>query len=147
MDPLQFLVPFGWLSAVGPALPYAILVMAIANMGTRHLAHRRHVEQAKEGDAVEQYGPHTVTNFGLALLSFLFAVHQPTGGTILSFLVVTMIIADLFEFEARNVEARNDMTVEAPKSAIVTSGLVLLYASYYSLFFLVEGFWNQAIVA
>jgi hypothetical protein len=147
MDPLQFLVPFGWLSAVGPALPYAILVMALANLATRHLAHGRHVEQAAESDAVEQYAPHVFTNFGLASLSFLFAVHAPTRGTILTFLVVTMIIADLFEFEARNVEARNDMTVEAPKSAIVTSGLILLFASYYSLFFLVEGFWNQAIVA
>lgn len=146
MDPLQFLVPFGWLSAVGPALPYAILVMALANLATRHLAHRRHVEQARERDAVEQYAPHVFTNFGLALLSFLFAVHAPTGGTILSFLVVTMVIADLFEFEARNVEARNDMPIEAPKSAIVASVLVAVYAAYYALFFLVAPIWNQIVV-
>jgi hypothetical protein len=37
------------------------------------------------------------------------------------------------------------MTVEAPKSAIVASGLVVLYAAYYALFFVVEGVWNAII--
>ena len=147
MDPLQFLVPLGWLSAVGPALPFAIFVMAVANLATRHVAHSRHVEQASVGDSVEPYGPHAFTNFGLVTLSFLFAIHQPTGGAILSILAVTLVLADLFEFESRNVEARNDMPIEAPKSAIVTSALILLYAGYYAFFFLVADVWNQAIIA
>jgi hypothetical protein len=145
MDPLQFVVPLDWLSTVGPVLPFAILVMAFANLATRHVQHKRHVIQADAGDSVERYGPHTVTNVGLLLLSALFTVHAPTGGTLLSVLVITLVLADLFEFESRNVEARNDMTVEAPKSAIVASGLVVLYAAYYALFFVVEGVWNAII--
>jgi len=147
MDPLQFLIPFGWVSAVGPVLPFAIFAMAVANLATRHFAHKRHVEQAKVGDSVEQYGPHVFTNFGLVTLSFVFTLHAPTGGAILSILAVTLLLADLFEFESRNVEARNDMTLEAPKSSIATSGLVLLYAAYYAFFFVIADFWNQAVLA
>ena len=147
MDPLQFLVPLGWLAAVGPALPYAILVMAVANLATRHLEYRQHVEQAADRDSVDQYTPHAFTNVGLLLLSLLFTVSAPVSGTILSIVVITMVIADLFEFEARNVEARNDIRIEAPKSAIAASLLVLLYAAYYALFFLVSDVWNQIVVA
>ncbi|WP_418284419.1 DUF7313 family protein [Halorubrum sp. DTA46] len=147
MDPLQFLVPLGWLAAVGPVLPYAILVMAVANLATRHVAYKRHVEQGADEDSVDAYDPHAFTNIGLLLLSFLFVLHAPVGGTLLAILVITMLIADLFEFEARNVEARNDMPIEAPKSAIAASLLVVVYAAYYALFFLVSGVWNQFVVA
>ncbi|GAB3706148.1 DUF7313 family protein [Halorubrum pallidum] len=147
MDPLQFLIPLGWLSAVGPVLPYAIFTMAVANIVTRHLAHRRHVEHGTDGDSVDPYTPHVFTNIGLVLLGVLFAIDSPVSGVIVSVIIITMVIADLFELEARNVEARNDMTIEAPKSAIAASGLLLVYASYYALFFLVEGIWNQYIVA
>ncbi|MFC7186104.1 DUF7313 family protein [Halorubrum yunnanense] len=147
MDPLQFLVPLGWLSAVGPVLPYAILVMAVANLATRHLAHRRHVEQGDSDDGVEPYTPHAFTNIGLVLLSFLFVLDAPVSGVILSVLVITMLIADLFELEARNVEARNDMPIEAPKSSIAASLLVLVFASYYALWFLVSGLWDQFVIA
>lgn len=147
MDPLQFLVPLGWLAAVGPVLPYAILVMAVANLATRHLEYKRHVDQGADGDSVEQYTPHAFTNVGLLLLSLLFAVAAPVSGVILSIVVITMVIADLFEFEARNVEARNDISIEAPKSSIVASLLVLVYAAYYALFFLVADLWNQIVVA
>jgi hypothetical protein len=147
MDPLQFLVPLGWLSAVGPVLPYAILVMAVANLATRHIAYRSHVEQGTDGDEVEPYTPHAFTNIGLVLLSFLFVPVAPVSGVILSVLVITMLVADLFELEARNVEARNDMPIEAPKSSIAASLLVLVFASYYALWFLVAGIWNQFVVA
>ncbi|MFW5917567.1 MAG: DUF7313 family protein [Halorubrum sp.] len=147
MDPLQFLVPLGWLADVGPVLPYAILVMAVANLATRHLAHRRHVEQGTDGESVESYFPHAFTNVGLLLLSFLFLLDSPVSGTILSVLVIAMLIADLFELEARNVEARNDMSIESPKSAIAASLLVMVFAAYYALFFLVSGIWNQYVVA
>ncbi|EMA69731.1 hypothetical protein C461_02351 [Halorubrum aidingense JCM 13560] len=147
MDPLQFLVPLGWLAAVGPVLPYAILVMTVANLVTRHVAHKQHVEQGADGDSVDAYDPHAFTNIGLLLLSFLFLLHAPVSGTILSILVITMLIADLFELEARNVEARNDMTIESPKSSIVASLVVLVFAAYYALFFLVSGVWNQYVIA
>jgi hypothetical protein len=147
MDPLQFLVPLGWLSAAGPILPYAIFVMTVANLATRHLAHRRHVEQGQDADSVEAYTPHVFTNVGLVLLCFLFILDAPVSGTILSILVLAMFIADLFELEARNVEARNDMTIEAPKSSIAASLVVLVWSSYYALFFVIEGIWNQFVVA
>ena len=147
MDPLQFLVPLGWLSAVGPVLPYAILTMAVANLATRHLAYRRHVRQGNAGDEVEPYTPHAVTNIGLLLLSLLFVLDAPVSGVILSVLVVTALVADLFELEARNVEARNDMPIEAPKSSIAASLLVLVFASYYALWFLVAGLWDQFVIA
>ena len=147
MDPLQFLIPLGWLSAVGPVLPYAILVMAVANLATRHVAYRRHVEQGNSGDSVEPYTPHAFTNIGVLLLSLLFVLDAPVSGVILSVLVITMVVADLFELEARNVEARNDMPIEAPKSSIAASLLVLVFAAYYALFFLVAGIWNQFVIA
>ena len=147
MDPLQFLVPLGWLAAAGPALPYAIFVMTIANLATRHLAHRRHVDQGEEADSVEAYTPHVFTNVGLVLLSFVFILVAPVRGTILSILVLAMFIADFFELEARNVEARNDMPIEAPKSSIAASLFVLVFASYYALWFLVAGLWNQYVIA
>jgi hypothetical protein len=147
MDPLQFLVPLGWLSEVGPMLPYAILVMAVANLATRHIEHRHHVEQGSDGDSVEPYTPHAFTNIGLLLLAFLFTLDAPVSGVILSTIVITMLIADLFELEARNVEARNDMPIEAPKSSIAASVVMMVFVAYYSLFFLVSGIWNQFIIA
>ncbi|KDS90229.1 hypothetical protein FK85_18685 [Halorubrum saccharovorum] len=147
MDPLQFLVPLGWLSEVGPMLPYAILVMAVANLATRHIAHRHHVEQGDDGDSVDPYTPHAFTNIGLLLLTLLFVLAAPVSGTILAVIVITMLIADLFELEARNVEARNDMPIEAPKSSIAASLVLMVFVAYYSLFFLVSGIWNQFVVA
>lgn len=142
MDPLQFLVPLGWIEVIGPMLPFAIIVLALANMATRHLAHGKHVEQAQERDEVDQYFPHVFTNVGLLLTSLLFTLENITGGAILSVIVLTMVIADLFEFEARNVEARNNMTVERPKSAIATSALVLVWTVYYTLVAANLQFWR-----
>jgi len=142
MSLLQFLVPLGWMEVVGPVLPFAILALALANVLTRHLAYTQHVDQAQDSDAVDQYFPHTFTNVGLLLVCLLFTLHNITGGAILSVIVLTMVIADLFEFEARNVEARNGMTVERPKSAIATSALVLVWTAYYVLVAANLPFWD-----
>lgn len=145
MSLLQFLIPFEWIEAIGPILPFAILVLGMANLVTRYLAHQTHVQQAKTADQVERYSPNSVTGIGLVFLSLVLIPYQPTGGTVLSILTITMLMADLFEFEARNVEARNEMTVERPKSALFASALVLLYAGYYSLFFLIRPFWRLVV--
>ncbi|MFA9517655.1 hypothetical protein ACERIT_10630 [Halopenitus sp. H-Gu1] len=142
MDPLQFLVPLGWLEIVGPALPFAILTLAVVNIATRHRAHAKHVEQAADSDSVEQYFPHVFSTVGLVLVSFLFTLVQPTGGAIISVIAVTILVADLFEFEARNVEARNEMDIEKPKSAIAASSLVVIYALYYVLVTIEATFWS-----
>lgn len=145
MDPLQFLVPLDWLEVVGPILPLAILVLAIANMATRLFAHKAHVRQAEDADEVERYAPHTVTTVGLLLVTLLYIPFAIVGGTILALLAVTLLLADFFEFEARNVEARNDMEIDRPNSALLTSLLLFGYAAYYSLFFLVQPFWDLVV--
>jgi len=143
MDLLQFLVPLGWIDLLGPILPFAILVLALANVVTRLLAHRTQASQAQSQDEVDRYTPHTVTTLGLAVLSFLMIPYRPVGGTILATITVVLVVTDVFEFEARNVEARNGLTFERPKSSLLTSSLVLLYAGYYCLVTLDLTFWRS----
>jgi hypothetical protein len=146
MEPLQFLVPVGRLEAVAGLIPYAALVLVVANMVTRKLAHRSYVRQADEGDEpISRYRPHVVVSFLLVFVSLAYLVVAPHAGMVLSVLVVGTMLADLFEFEARQVEVRNGMTVESPKSAVVGSTLVLLYAAYQSLFFLIQPYWAQIV--
>ncbi|SEH40027.1 hypothetical protein SAMN05192561_101581 [Halopenitus malekzadehii] len=142
MDPLQFLVPLDWLAVVGPALPFAILVLSLANVATRRRAHTKHVEQAADGDSVDRYFPHVFTTIGLVLVSFLFTLVQPTGGAIISMVAATVLLTDAFEFEARNVEARNELEIERPKSSIAIVPIVIVFALYYSLVALNATFWS-----
>lgn len=146
MQPLQFLVPLDPIEAVGSMLPHIVLVLVLVNMATRHLSHRRHRKQADEGDdAVSRFLPHSLANVALVLASFAYMVYEPHGGMVMSVLVVSMFLADFFEFESRKVEARNDMTIERPKGAIGASLVVLLYAAYQSVFFVIEPVWNAII--
>lgn len=146
MDPLQFLVPLGWLDAIGAFLPFAIFVLVVANAITRHLAHRDHKRSADGDDEdVSRYLPHTVANVALVVLGFLYVIHHPHGGAILTTLLVTMFVADLFEFEARKVEARNGMSIERPKAAITAWGLALLYAAYQAFFGFVAPLWELVV--
>jgi len=64
---------------------------------------------------------------------------------VLSVLVVGMVIADLFEFEARRVEARREIAIDRPKGSIVASLFVLAYVAYISLFFLVAPVWDAVV--
>ena len=146
MHPLQFLVPLDQLAAVEPIVPIAILVLVLANFATRFMAHRSHVQQAEDGaDELSRYLPHSITSGGLVLLSFLFLLVEPHGGMVMTVLVVGMFITDFFEFEARNVEARNDRKLDRPNGALTASVVVFLYAAYQSLFFLIADVWNAVI--
>ena len=146
MTPLEFLVPLGALESVAGALPYVILVLVVGSFLTRHRAHQTHKRAASEGvEAVERYTPHTVLLLLLVLACFLYMVTHPHGGMVLSVLVVGMVLADFFEFEARLVEVRNNMELEAPKSAIAASALTLLYALYQSVFWVIEQPFSQII--
>ncbi|WP_224447433.1 DUF7313 family protein [Haloprofundus salilacus] len=146
MLPLQFIVPLDVLDAIAPALPAVILVLVLANMATRFLGHRAHERQARDDDAeLSRYTPHTLTSGALVVASFLFLVVEPHGGMVMSVLVVGMFVTDFFEFEARQVEARNKMTLERPKGGLAASVLVLLYAAFQSLFFLIADIWTQII--
>ncbi|KAB1189086.1 MULTISPECIES: hypothetical protein [Haloferax] len=146
MQPLQFLVPLDQLAAVEPVIPFAILALVLANFATRFLAHRSHVKQAEDGaDELSRYLPHSITSGGLVLVSFVFLLFEPHGGMVMSVLVVGMFLTDFFEFESRNVEARNDRPLERPNGALTAAVFVLLYAAYQSLFFLIEGAWNVVV--
>ena len=76
------------------------------------------------------------TTTGLVILGMLFTLYKPIGGMILMIPVIGLFITDFFEFESREVEARNDMEFERPKAALGVSVLVLIYAAYYGLQFL-----------
>ncbi|TQQ82723.1 hypothetical protein EGH24_04560 [Halonotius terrestris] len=139
MHPLQFLVPLGWIETIGPILPIALFVLAVANVGTRLLSHRQHEQQAAEGDddeALDRYAPHVFTNTGLVTMGMLFTLYRPTSGMIFMIPVIGLFVTDFFEFESRLVEARNDMELERPKAGIAISLLVVVYAAYYGLEFL-----------
>lgn len=147
-SPLEFLVPLGALESVADVLPFAILAVVLVNVVTRLLAQRSFERAAAEGDddeALSRYLPHEIVNVLLVLLSFAFMVVEPHGGMVLSVLVVGMVISDFFEYESRRVEARNDLEMDKPNSAIVASALVIAYAGYQALFFLVEPLWSSII--
>ena len=147
MQPLQFAVPIDALEAVGDVLPYVLLVLVLLNMATRALGHRTHSKQAAEGgeEAVSRFVPHVTMNILLVLASFAYMIVEPHGGMVLTVLVVGMFLTDFFEFESRKVEARNEMRVEPPKGAIGASLIVLLYAAYQSIFFIVAPVWNAIV--
>ncbi|WP_348612360.1 DUF7313 family protein [Halobaculum rarum] len=147
-SPLEFLVPLGALESVAGVLPYVILVVVLVNVVTRLLAQRSFERAADEGDdddALSRYLPHEIVNVLLIVLSFAFMVVEPHGGMVLSVLVVGMVISDFFEYESRRVEARNNMEIERPNSALVASVLVIAYAGYQALFFLIEPIWSSII--
>ncbi|MFB6156853.1 MAG: hypothetical protein ABEJ34_03315 [Haloferacaceae archaeon] len=146
MYPSQFLVPLGPLEAASPVVLYGLFVLALANMVTRFLAHRNHVAQVEGGaEDLDRYLPHLVSSLLLVAFSFAYMVIHPHGGMVASVLVLGTVVADFFEFEARQVEARNGMTIERPKSALTGSVLVLLYAAYQSIFFVIKPVWNSIV--
>jgi hypothetical protein len=131
---------------LAPVIEWVVLVLVVANLLTRGLAHRRHVRQATEGaDAITRHPAHQAVTVLLVFASFYFATVDYNGGMVLSMLVLGMVLTDLFEFEARKVEAREDRPIELPKGSLVASLLVAAYAGYQSLFFLIDPVW-QAIV-
>lgn len=150
MQPLQFLVPLDGLDAVEPVLKYVIVVLVLINMVTRLLAHRSHVKQVEDDDgddeSLSRYFPHSVTNLLLLFASFVFLLIDPHPGTVLSVLVIGLFLTDFFEYESRRVEARSkSLALERPKAALGASVLVLMYAAYESLFFLIADYWNAII--
>lgn len=143
---LQFVVPVGALEALGPYIPHVALVLVLVNLFTRLRAHGVHARQVEEGaEDLDRYVPHTLSSMALVLTSFAFLIVEPHGGMVLSVLVIAMFLADVFEFEARRVEARNDMTFERPKGAIAAWVFVLLYAGFQSLFVFVEPVWSAIV--
>ncbi|MFB6353193.1 MAG: hypothetical protein ABEJ92_03820 [Halobacteriales archaeon] len=138
---------FGPLDAVlAPVIEPLLLVLVVANMGTRLLAHRSHVRQAAAGaDSLSRYPLHDLANAVLVLASFYYLTVHHHAGLVLSVVVLGTVIADLFEFEGRQVELRQDLGLDRPKAAIAGSVIALAYAAYQSLFFLVKPFWELIV--
>jgi hypothetical protein len=131
---------------LAPVAEYVVMLLVLANLATRALANRRHREQAEDGpDALERYRLHEFSNVLLLLGTFYYLTLHHHSGIVLSVLVVGTVLTDFFEFEARLVEARQGMPIEAPKGAIVGSLIVTLYAAYLSLFFVIQPVWDAII--
>ena len=146
MQPLQFVVPVGAVDALEPYIAHVVLALVLVNMLTRIRAHTAHERQVEDGaEELSRYTPHSVTTVALVLAAFTHMLIEPHGGMVMTVLVVAVFLADFFEFEARQVEARNDLTFERPKSAIAASLLALLYAGFQSLFVYVQPVWNAVV--
>ena len=143
---LDFLVPVEPLEAVSGLLPHVVLALVVVNVATRIRAHRSRTARADAGDESVGRSPlHVASTLLLVLVAFAYLVVEPHGGMVLSVLVLTAVVADLFEAEARAVEIRNDMPIERPKAALAASLLALLYAGYQSLFRYVQPYWDAVV--
>lgn len=139
--------PLDRLLMPGNRMEYLLIVLALANLVTRKLSNDRYRRQAENGgaDALSRFLPHTATTWLLVFASVYYTSLHHHSGIVLTTLVLSMLVADLFEFESRIVEAREGRRLERPLGAMVTSGLVVLYAAYLSLFFLVQPLWEQIV--
>lgn len=149
MQPLSLFGPIDAVLGSGehPLILYVLLILAIINVITRAIAHRSHVSDAREqgADAVGQHPIHVASTILLILASFYFMTVELHAGVVLSILVVGMFITDFFELEALRVEARNDRSLSRPNGAIAASVLVLLYAAYNSVFFVIAPLWKAVV--
>jgi len=146
MQPLQFVAPVGALDALEPYIAHVVLALVVVNMLTRIRAHSVHASQVEEGaEELSRYLPHSLSTIALVLVSFAFLIVEPHGGMVMSVIAVGLLLTDFFEFESRQVEARNDMTFERPKGAVAASLLALLYAGYQSLFVFIQPVWNAIV--
>lgn len=138
---------FGPLDAlVAPYIEFVLLALVLLNFVSRRVAHGRHVRQAEDGaDAMSRHPFHSFTTWGLVLATFYYLTLHHHSGMVLATLVLSTYIADLFEFEARKVEAREGHGLESPKGALVAALFTFLYVGYLSVFFLIEPLWTQVI--
>lgn len=138
---------FGPVDAVlGPYIAEVLLVLVVANMGARAAEYRQITEQAADGaDAIRRHTGRVATNVLLVVGAFYYMSLHHHGGLVFSVLVLGVFVADLFEFEARKVEARRDLPIEKPKGALAASVLALLYIAYQTLFFLVKPYWSAIV--
>ena len=138
--------PLDALLATGSRAEFVVLVLVVSNILTRKLANDRYRRQAEDGaDALSRHPLHIASTWGLVLASFYFLTLNHHSGVVLTVLVLGMFVADFFEFESRKVEVREDLPLERPSGAIVASLIVLLYAAYLSLFFVIAPIWFQIV--
>ncbi|MHB9285611.1 hypothetical protein ACKVMT_01055 [Halobacteriales archaeon Cl-PHB] len=123
-----------------------LLALVLVNFVTRRVAHGRHVSQAEDGaEAVSRWPVHELVNFLLVLGSLYYVTINYPGGLVMAPLAIGLFITDFFEFEARKVEARRELPLERPKGSLVASFVLLLYAGYQALFFLIAPFYGSVV--
>jgi hypothetical protein len=149
MSLLQFAVPIGALDAVGPILPFAILILLVVNLLTRYIQHKNHRVQAaiaEDDAAIRRFAPHSFTTMGAVVLALAYLITAPHGGMIMTALVLAVLFTDLFEYEARLVEARSkSLEISTPTSALGATAVAILYAAYQAVFFLIEPIWSTIV--
>ena len=146
MEPLSLFGPVDAILA-GP-IEYVVFALVLVNMGTRWWAYRDYRKQARSDDHEEELDRnwlHEATNFALVLGSFYYLTLHHHAGIVLSTLVLGLFITDFFEFEAKEVELRRDEEITSPKGSMTASFVVLLYAGYISLFFVIDQWWNAVV--
>lgn len=145
MEPLVKL--FGPVDAVlGPYIGYVLLALLVVNIAGRAIEYERIVEQADDGaEAVSRHPLRVGTNVLLVVGTFYFLTLHHHAGVVFATLVVGLFITDLFEFEARRVEASRGVEIERPKAAIAASILALLYISYITLFTFIKPYWSAIV--
>ena len=128
-------------------IEFLLLGLVIVNLAVRWVAHRGYVAAARDDgvDALSRSLLLDVTNVLLILGAFYYITVQVHGGVVFTFLVIGLLVADFFEFEARLVEARTEAPLERPKGALFASTLVFAYIAYQSLFFLIQPFWDAVV--
>lgn len=133
-------------SLLAPYAEHLVLALVVLNFVSRRVAHDAHRRQAEDGaEELSRHPFHLFTLWALVLASFYYLTLHHHSGMVLSTLVLGTFIADFFEFEARHVELREGLDLEAPKAAIAAATLTLLYAGFLSLFFLVKPYWSQVV--
>jgi len=131
---------------LGPYMEYVVFALALLTLLTRKVQHDSIKSQVRDGaESVDRHPLHTFTMGGFVLSTLYYLTLHHHSGMVLATLVVGVFVADFFEFEARNVEAREDHDVDAPNGATVIAITALLYAGYISLFFLIKPYWNMVV--
>lgn len=127
---------------LAPVLIYLLLVLAVLNMAGRAIEYKQLKRQAEAGaDALARHPLRVGTNFLLVVGGFYLLTVERHAGIIISLFAVTLVLADLFEFESRKVEVRQDWDLESPKGSIGASVIMLLYI-VYQVFDRVFPFWE-----
>ncbi|UTF53444.1 DUF7313 family protein [Natronosalvus rutilus] len=126
-------------------IEFVLLGLVVANLFVRVLAHHRTVSAARDDgpEAVSRPIILDVSSFLIVLGGFYYITVDLHPGIIFTSLAITLLIADFFEFEARLVEARQELAFERPKAAMAASAVALAYIAYQSLFFLLSPFWDS----
>ncbi|MFC3478679.1 DUF7313 family protein [Halobacterium litoreum] len=131
---------------LAPYIEWALLAIVLLNFVSRRVAHGAHKRQAEDGaDALSRHPFHVFTLWGMVLLSFYYLTLHHHAGMVLSTLVLGTFITDIFEFEARKVEAREGHGIERPKGALLATTVTFLYVAFLSLFFVIQPYWTQVI--